>query len=505
MLQDLLEKRLREKYNENQQHYYTYISEWFAYVILTDNKKTITHRFDPPWDCSGEIVNLYEPYNLAEYDTLSDFVSNEYIGYSEATFVSGMGLRYPTYADELEKVTYEYITKLLEFVNADLIKEENVYLHEWLDTFNSQNNTCEDIAFSIENATSISEEIIFEDLIGDFIVFTFPCELQETVLNVSCQELFACGEKAAIERIQREEIEEQNRREKAKQEEKESRQKAEIIYPKVEEKIKKYGIELLSEKITKQLYKQKFSYILEELCEEGVKEEDIRVLSRYSPLNFSTTVSNIIANYTAPTQDNDKQLPLGNMLDFNESTKVCNIKCLLEIGKTICPDDFAVRFYNNSEHPKYYHNRNQLEQAIRRIYAEYPQKQRDIAESIMEKHEPRFVSPRRRPPKKSTKIRIGNCGDAWQLRSRGHDIDIIDHRPFYKNKTTPIGLCSDAPILVLYSERGNIDWEKLLQTKLQDGKLLSNADVKIIHLSDDHYSQLVSRSYVRLSDLKKIL
>ena len=91
---------------------------------------------------------------------------------------------------------------------------------------------------------------------------------------------------------------------------------------------------------------------------------------------------------------------------------------------------------------------------------------------------------------KDTLFSVGDCGDAWRLRGIGEDIDVIDHRPFSDRNKTPVGICCDAPILILYPERGSIDWEDLLQMKLLPGKLCSGADIKIIYLSEEDHSTI---------------
>ena len=42
---------------------------------------------------------------------------------------------------------------------------------------------------------------------------------------------------------------------------------------------------------------------------------------------------------------------------------------LIEIGKLVCGTDYAVRFYKNKSHLKFYKNRGLLEKAIRRSFA----------------------------------------------------------------------------------------------------------------------------------------
>jgi len=38
-------------------------------------------------------------------------------------------------------------------------------------------------------------------------------------------------------------------------------------------------------------------------------------------------------------------------------------------GERVCSTDFAVRFFNKKEHPKFYRNREALERAVRRAWA----------------------------------------------------------------------------------------------------------------------------------------
>ncbi len=53
-------------------------------------------------------------------------------------------------------------------------------------------------------------------------------------------------------------------------------------------------------------------------------------------------------------------------MDFIELTRRLPDKILLEVGKIIARTDYAVRFFKNKGHPKFYHNREALERAVRR-------------------------------------------------------------------------------------------------------------------------------------------
>lgn len=71
--------------------------------------------------------------------------------------------------------------------------------------------------------------------------------------------------------------------------------------------------------------------------------------------------------------DNGKwALEFRNMvgMDFNDFTRPAPVTALLAIGKRIASTDFAVRFYYNKQHPDFHTNREALEKAVRRAWAQ---------------------------------------------------------------------------------------------------------------------------------------
>ena len=79
---------------------------------------------------------------------------------------------------------------------------------------------------------------------------------------------------------------------------------------------------------------------------------------------------------------------------------------------------------------------------------------------------------------------------------------MIDHRPYADHKRTPIGLCADAPLLILYPERGAVDWPALLHPiPLTNGVLFSGAPVWIVPLTPSQRTCLQTRTSVTLADL----
>lgn len=103
-------------------------------------------------------------------------------------------------------------------------------------------------------------------------------------------------------------------------------------------------------------------------------------------------------------------------------------------------------------------------------------------------------------------FKIGYCGDAWKLRVVGEEIDVFDHRPYAANgEKTPVGICADFQALILYPERGKIDWEKELGQKLTDGHLFSGASIKVIYLEDEIWRKLLKRrKEITLDELKEL-
>jgi hypothetical protein len=101
---------------------------------------------------------------------------------------------------------------------------------------------------------------------------------------------------------------------------------------------------------------------------------------------------------------------------------------------------------------------------------------------------------------------LGDCGDALQLRCAGDSLDVIDHYPIFKKKKKIIGLCCNAPILVLGLGKKSIKWDTLLQTDLLPGNLRKGEDVKIIYLSQEEHEHLLRQGsqILNIEKLRKL-
>lgn len=100
---------------------------------------------------------------------------------------------------------------------------------------------------------------------------------------------------------------------------------------------------------------------------------------------------------------------------------------------------------------------------------------------------------------------IGSCSDAWELRCVGDPEDVIDHRPYTADgNKTPVGYCTDAPVLILYPERGKFIWENLLGLPLLGGSLLSGAKIKTVYLFDEDWKRIKKAKTINIEEIREL-
>ena len=102
-----------------------------------------------------------------------------------------------TYEEEFEQITLEWITSQISSVIKGLIDNENVYLKGWASN--------KDILLNVKNTDKITEIILFDDIIGDFIC-SYVLQIKDHVLDTDPIILFNRGKKDARERIRKEKI-----------------------------------------------------------------------------------------------------------------------------------------------------------------------------------------------------------------------------------------------------------------------------------------------------------
>jgi hypothetical protein len=285
-LEKVLEEKLKIKYEENIYSYIQLVSNWFAYIILNNEKYIVDNSLDPTWDHSGRVVSADESFDLNDYETFGDFIENEYTGDSTASVNSGCGLYHTTYDESLDYMTYEWLETQLKPVINDLIENENKYLIKWI------GEEKQEIISSLEDIDGIIEEIHEDDLLG-FFIFTFVCELIERLKPVYPAFLFTRGKDEAIETIKSESL----RKKKKKTEYLINREKAELLWEKV---VKMYQVkysEVMPYKVEKPLYDQKVKSLLMELCKNGIDAKEIQYIGDLLSCNFSNTVSGLISRF----------------------------------------------------------------------------------------------------------------------------------------------------------------------------------------------------------------
>jgi hypothetical protein len=106
------------------------IAEKFVRWVLRGIDHTHHHRYDPPWDSSGN-VDSQKTDSLTlvtRYSTLSEWFEDALTGHSQASYVSGSGLNWMTYGDEFgddieEAIFYvfaERVTSIYQVERGDL-------------------------------------------------------------------------------------------------------------------------------------------------------------------------------------------------------------------------------------------------------------------------------------------------------------------------------------------------------------------------------------------------
>ncbi|SFS43831.1 hypothetical protein SAMN02910357_00748 [Succinivibrio dextrinosolvens] len=79
------------------------------------------HTYDPPYDCSGELV---EAGKISADITVNEFLEEEYNGDKHASYCSGCGFFHDTYSDSLQSFTLEYGVGLMHRKIREILDKE---------------------------------------------------------------------------------------------------------------------------------------------------------------------------------------------------------------------------------------------------------------------------------------------------------------------------------------------------------------------------------------------
>ena len=123
----------------------------FVRWVMQGIDRVLTHDYDPPWDTSGSLRQIKtDPLMLlVRHKLLSDWAEHEYTGHSEATYMSGMGLMWLTYHQDIEndiqgEVTEYFVDYCVNHWNME--RESESFADCWEDS---------DIPWIIPRLTSV--------------------------------------------------------------------------------------------------------------------------------------------------------------------------------------------------------------------------------------------------------------------------------------------------------------------------------------------------------------
>ncbi|NLJ56617.1 MAG: hypothetical protein GX334_06170 [Firmicutes bacterium] len=296
----ILKRRIRARHNPKV--YFQQVARWFAYIVLTWQKKGGSCHLVSPRKQAGNIIYLKENFNPADYSTLWEFIQNGPVKSRVTTARQGADLSGAGYLSDLEKLTGNYLHNLLTLIVAELMEEHNPFLREWVQKSNFQHGFGETVPYRVENAGRIAAEILYSNLVGNFLRQTFTDELKAGVIHIPCQTLFQYGNKAAQKKLQAERLRRMEFVERQRLGVAADRKKAAVLWRRVWGKVEKQEGEIGRKRLQKQMidqhiYEEKLKHIFEELCREGTTRTEIKILALFPQCNFSSFVTEVLTNF----------------------------------------------------------------------------------------------------------------------------------------------------------------------------------------------------------------
>ena len=253
------------------------VASEFAYQILYESKYYVTHRDDPPWDCSGETRRDERGYVIDTYEMLGDYLE-EYNGNSEASFVSGCGLFHKTRKDDFEEILDEHAALWVkEAIREIITSEDKSKFLEFL--FEQKYTDIEELEIvSVKNDDDELIEVITNGLYGECNI-DLIYEQIDRLEKVNTRFLYGKGEKIAQEQRA---LEIKIEKEKAQQEEIE-RQQANTIWEKVK---KLYKLQKQKE-IPVKIEMDAYGDFREFLDNNQISKEERVLIANYYSYHFS--------------------------------------------------------------------------------------------------------------------------------------------------------------------------------------------------------------------------
>lgn len=102
---------------------------WLAHVILENRRGEVIEERSP-WDYSTRGRPSGESFDLTQYETIGDFLDNEFTGNTRATFCSGSGLAAETYASVFTQESWKMYNCCVSEIAPDLVNNEDGSIEE---------------------------------------------------------------------------------------------------------------------------------------------------------------------------------------------------------------------------------------------------------------------------------------------------------------------------------------------------------------------------------------
>ncbi|MDQ0194744.1 hypothetical protein [Paenibacillus wynnii] len=160
------------------------LAEELAYDFMFAPKYKITHRYDPPWDCSGMLIRTNESISIDDYYSVEDFF-DECTGQSTASYTSGIGFLHNSFEEKYQDMIREFVFECYIEVLSEI--DDNLLVQQLLENGY-------DIAEVERNniIQTVTDYELFEE------PFWYHYEIIERVKPLSLKMMIARGKNEAI-------------------------------------------------------------------------------------------------------------------------------------------------------------------------------------------------------------------------------------------------------------------------------------------------------------------
>lgn len=275
---NIIAKGIEKNFADEVENIKKWIPSQLAYDVLTGKRYELTHYYDPPYDSSGKLVTDYDSFDVNHYKTVGDFL-DELTGISNATYLSGHGLHYSTYGEYYE-----------ELIKEKLIITHIAYMKSYgFETLHSLGKLY--LEYDYEDIDSLINELV--ESIEEFGYWShLGCvhEIMQELNIIDFKYIFKQGEQNARKRIKEKEKEFERERKQIEQD----KLYCEKLWTVLE---KQYQL-IFQCPIPKRIEIANYEPFNAFLVQVGVTNKERELISRFSPISFSNSVSSNLRGYT---------------------------------------------------------------------------------------------------------------------------------------------------------------------------------------------------------------